>query len=113
MGEDDGALPQYVRDVHDVARMIPPGRVTTYGAIADYLTLGSARMVGRAMFLALGRDVPAHRVVNARGELSGRHHFRPPRAMQQQLEDEGVTIENDRVRDFSTHLWIPADELNL
>lgn len=104
------SLPPYVQLVHDVARQIPPGRVTTYGAIADFLTLGSARMVGRAMSLSFAEDgVPAHRVVNARGELSGRGHFRPPEAMQQQLEDEGVAVENHRVRDFSALFWSPEE----
>ena len=67
-------MSHYVEDVHDVARMIPPGRVTTYGAIADFLTLGSARMVGFAMKQSIGADgIPAHRVLNRKGELSGRN----------------------------------------
>ena len=100
----------YVSDVHDVARMVPPGRVTTYGAIADFLALGSARMAGFAMKQCPpGSDIPAHRVVNARGELSGRHHFRPPSVMQERLEAEGVTVKKDRVADFKEVFWSPND----
>ena len=103
-------IAQYVLDVHDVARMIPPGRATTYGAIADYLTLGSARMAGWAMNQALGLDdIPAHRVVNHKGELSGRHHFRPPSAMQDRLEAEGVRVEDDRIVDFDVVFWSPLE----
>ena len=90
--------------------MIPRGRVTTYGAIADFLTLGSARMAGYAMRLALGfDDVPAQRVVNAKGELSGRGQFRPPEAMQQMLEDEGVEVRNHRVVNFRELFWSPLE----
>ena len=98
--------------VYAVTREIPFGRVTTYGAIQDYLALGSARMVGWALNQVVDRDdVPAHRVVNRKGELSGRHHFRPPSAMQESLEAEGVAIVEDRVRDFAKLLWKPADHL--
>lgn len=104
------AQKDYVSEVHDVVRMCPPGRVTTYGAIADFLTLGSARMAGYAMRSALpGEDVPAHRVVNAKGELSGRHQFRPPSLMQERLEAEGVEVVNDRIRDFKQRFWSPND----
>ena len=104
--------PQYVKDVHDVARLIPAGRVTSYGAIAKFLSLGSARMVGWAMFKSLsGADVPAHRVVNSQGELTGRFHFEPEEAMQQRLEAEGVTVENHRVKKFKELLWLPEEIL--
>lgn len=103
---------QYIADVHDVARMIPAGRVTTYGAIADYLTLGSARMVGWAMFQGLGAtDVPAHRVVNRKGELSGRNHFATPTLMQERLEAEGVRVVNDTVQSFQEVFWSPTELL--
>jgi len=90
--------------------MVPYGRVTTYGAIADYLGLGSARMVGWALNKSFsnGMDVPAHRVVNRKGELSGRNHFYSPTLMQELLESEGIIIEHDRVRDFSSLFWHPG-----
>ena len=103
-------MAQYVSDVHDVARMVPPGRVTTYGAIADFLTLGSARMVGFAMRQSIGSpDVPAHRVVNRKGELSGRLAFPTPTAMRERLEAEGVTVENDKVVNFEELFWHPTE----
>jgi methylated-DNA-protein-cysteine methyltransferase related protein len=100
----------YQELVHDIARLIPSGRVTSYGAIADYLALGSARMVGWAMYNCTPQDgVPAHRVVNSKGELSGRAHFRPPSLMQQLLEAEGVKVENDRVLNFKEVFWHPEE----
>jgi methylated-DNA-protein-cysteine methyltransferase related protein len=100
--------------VHEVARQIPRGRVTSYGAIAACLgTRLSARMVGWAMnacHLAT-RSVPAHRVVNSIGLLTGRHHFNPPEKMQQLLEKEGVVVKNDKVVDFARLYWDPAKEL--
>lgn len=102
----------YVEDVYAVTQSIPVGRVTTYGAIADFLTLGSARMVGWALNkVTAGDNVPAHRVVNRKGELSGRAHFNPPSAMQERLEAEGVVIVEDRVRDFDTLFWSPTELL--
>ena len=100
--------------VYQVARQIPKGRVTSYGAIAGCLgTKLSARMVGWAMNGAGSAKpkVPAHRVVNRNGLLSGRHHFSPPELMQQLLEKEGVKIKNDAVVDFKKKFWDPADEL--
>ena len=103
----------YFEWVYTVARKIPPGRVSSYGAIADYLALGSARMVGWAMRqLMLEDQVPAHRVVNHKGELTGRHHFTPPSKMQELLEAEGVQVENNRVVRFKEKLWIPAEQLS-
>lgn len=103
---------QYFEWVYEVTRKIPSGRVTSYGAIADYLALGSARMVGWALrHLTPDDNVPAHRVVNHKGELSGRHHFQPPSRMQELLEMEGVGIENDRVMQLKKVLWIPAEHL--
>ena len=103
----------FFEDVHEVAKLIPKGRVTSYGAIARYLGTGlSARMVGWAMNAAhLDKKVPAHRVVNSQGLLTGKHHFNPPEAMQQRLEKEGVKVENDKVQDFEKRLWNPAKEL--
>ncbi|NND34139.1 MAG: MGMT family protein [Saprospiraceae bacterium] len=98
--------------VYEVTKQIPKGRVTTYGHIADYLALGSARMVGYALSqLGSIPDVPAHRVVNHKGELSGRHQFRPPQKMQDLLEREGVKVINHRVYEFTMRLWVPAKEL--
>ncbi|MEM9259499.1 MAG: MGMT family protein [Bacteroidota bacterium] len=105
-------MAQYIQDVHDVARMIPKGRVTTYGAIADFLTLGSARMAGWAMNKCLpGDEVPAHRVVNRKGELSGRNSFATPTLMQERLEAEGVTVVNDKVVNFAELFWSPTELL--
>ena len=100
--------------VHEVARQIPPGRVTSYGAIAACLgTRLSARMVGWAMLSAhnVPNPVPAHRVVNRNGLLSGRHHYNPPERMQQLLEKEGVVVKNDQVVNFKKLFWDPATEL--
>ena len=104
------AKANYQELVFDITRLIPPGRVSSYGAIADYLALGSVRMVGWALnnCSAFG-DVPAHRVVNSKGELSGRAHFKPPSLMQQLLEAEGVKVENDRVVNFKEVFWHPEE----
>ncbi len=96
--------------VYDVTRLVPEGRVTTYGAIADYLSLGSARMVGWALnALNKNHDVPAHRVVNRLGELSGRIMFPTPTAMQERLECEGISVKNDKVEDFKKLFWHPSE----
>ena len=100
--------------VFEVARQIPKGRVTSYGAIAVCLgTKSSARMVGWAMNGA-GRvkpKVPAHRVVNRLGILSGKHHFSPPGLMEKLLKKEGVKVKNDQVVDFKKLFWDPVEEL--
>ena len=100
--------------VYEVARQIPKGRVTSYGAIAACLgTKLSARMVGWAMNGA-GRikpKVPAHRVVNRIGMLSGKHHFSPPGSMEKMLKKEGIKIKNDQVVDFKELFWDPVEEL--
>ena len=102
----------FFENVYDVVRLVPEGRVTSYGAIAHYLgTRGSARMVGWAMNQAHGTDVPAHRVVNRIGLLTGKHHFGPPDRMQQLLEEEGIVVNDDRVRDFKKLFWDPSVEL--
>lgn len=100
--------------VHEVARQIPRGRVTSYGAIAACLgTRLSARMVGWAMNSTplSKKPVPAHRVVNSSGLLTGKHHFNPPGKMQELLEKEGVKVKNDKVVGFSKIFWDPAQEL--
>jgi methylated-DNA-protein-cysteine methyltransferase-like protein len=100
--------------VYEVARQIPRGRVTSYGAIAVCLgTKMSARMVGWAMNGA-GRvrpKVPAHRVVNRNGMLTGKHHFGEPGLMQKLLEKEGIKVHDDTIVDFKKIFWNPADEL--
>ena len=105
----------FFEQVYEVVKLIPPGRVTSYGAIASYLgTKGSARMVGWAMNSAHGRpEVPAHRVVNRIGLLTGKFHFATPDAMQERLEAEGVTVKNDKVQNFEAVFWNPVVELTL
>jgi len=100
--------------VYEIVRCIPPGRVTTYGAIARCVGSAlSARMVGWAMNASHLRtgDIPAHRVVNRNGLLTGKHHFRHETLMQELLESEGVTVEDDQVVDFGRHFWDPYKEL--
>lgn len=102
--------------VYQVARLIPKGRVTSYGAIAAYLgTKSSSRMVGYAMNGAhsVFPPVPAHRVVNRNGMLTGKHHFGSETMMQQLLENEGVQIIDDQVVDFRKLFWDPGKELEL
>ncbi|HLZ16386.1 MAG TPA: MGMT family protein [Cyclobacteriaceae bacterium] len=103
----------FFADVYEVVRLVPRGRVTSYGAIARYLgTAMSARMVGWAMNAAHSeKNVPAHRVVNSQGLLSGKHHFKTPTAMQKALEREGVKVLKDKVVDFQKKLWDPGREL--
>ncbi len=104
----------FFENVYDVVRLIPKGRVTSYGAIAKYLGTGrSARTVGYAMNnSSLQRPaVPAHRVLNRNGLLTGRHHFSPPELMQQLLEQEGIRVEKDAVVNFEKLFWDPMKEL--
>jgi methylated-DNA-protein-cysteine methyltransferase-like protein len=101
--------------VFQVVRLIPPGRITTYGAIAHYLgSARSSRMVGWAMNAShrLG-DVPAHRVVNRLGLLTGKMHFNPPEEMERRLRQEGVAVSNDRITLFKELFWDPMTELSL
>lgn len=102
--------------VFQVARLIPKGRVTSYGAIAKYLgTARSSRMVGWAMNAAHSqkKPVPAHRVVNRNGELTGKHHFETPFLMAELLEKEGIKVEKDKIKNFEKHYWEPMKELEL
>ena len=95
--------------VYSVVRKIPQGKVTSYGAIANYLgTPKSARVVGWAMNASHGLDdVPAHRVVNRNGLLTGKHHFPGSKLMQQLLESEGINVKNDQIIDFKDFFWDP------
>ncbi|MEZ4801176.1 MAG: MGMT family protein [Gelidibacter sp.] len=98
--------------VYEVAKLIPYGRVTSYGAIANYLGAArSARMVGYAMNGSVGKDVPAHRVVNRQGLLTGKHHFDGTHLMQQLLEGEGVKVKNNQIQNFENVFWDPRKEL--
>ena len=104
----------FFENVWDVARLIPKGRVTSYGAIAKYLgTPKSARAVGYAMNACGGQKpkVPAHRVLNRNGMLSGKHHFGASDIMQKLLEKEGICVKNDKVVDFEALFWNPLEEL--
>lgn len=106
----------FFQNVYDVVRLIPKGRVTSYGAIAKYLGTGkSARMVGWAMNASHRAfpKVPAHRVVNSSGLLTGKHHFGNPFRMQQMLEKEKIRVKNDKVVDFKKFFWNPLEELKL
>ena len=101
----------FFNNVLEVAKLIPKGRVTSYGAIAQYLGVrSSARMVGWAMH-SCPKGVPAHRVVNSAGLLTGKHHFSPPSAMQKSLEKEGVKVKGDKVQGFREIFWDPSKEL--
>ena len=99
--------------VYEVAKLIPYGRVTSYGAIANYLGASrSARMVGYAMNASHGRDdVPAHRVVNRKGLLTGKHHFDGTDLMQQLLESEGIQVIDHQIQDFERVFWNPFKEI--
>jgi len=103
----------FFEDVYEIVKLIPPGRVTSYGAIANYLgTRGSARMVGWAMNAAHGHsEVPAHRVVNRQGLLTGKHHFGSPDQMAILLEREGVHVVDDSVKNFDDLFWDPSKNL--
>ncbi len=107
--------PNYFDLVYQVVREIPQGRVTSYGAIAHYLGLKSgARMVGYAMNACHTMpDIPAQRVVNRNGLLTGKHHFATPTRMQELLEADGVQVENDQVLDFENVFWDPERELGV
>ena len=109
----DSQKHSFFEDVYEVVRHIPEGRVTSYGAIAAYLGMkSSARMVGWAMNNAHQQPgVPAHRVVNRVGMLTGKHHFGTPTRMEELLQAEGVAVKNDKVQAFNTLFWDPAEHL--
>jgi methylated-DNA-protein-cysteine methyltransferase related protein len=109
-------MSDFFSQVYEVVKQIPPGRVSSYGAIAKYLgTAGSARMVGWAMNASHSHPdfVPAHRVVNRNGMLTGKHHFDNPNAMQELLEAEGLQVKNDQILNFRERFWDPGKELDM
>lgn len=98
--------------VYEVAKLVPYGRVTSYGAIATYLGAArSARMVGYAMNGSHNKDVPAHRVVNRKGLLTGKHHFDGTNLMQQLLESEGIKVIDNQIQNLDQVYWDPSKEL--
>ena len=106
----------FFEDVYAVVRMIPEGRVTSYGAIANYLGVAkSARMVGWAMNACheILPPLPAHRVVNRLGLLSGKNHFQGPNEMENLLKDEGVQVVDDQIQEFARCFWDPSEEISV
>lgn len=104
----------FFNKVYEVVKKIPYGRVTSYGAIAEYLgSKGSARMVGWAMngSHVLPENIPAHRVVNRNGMLTGKRHFGGPDVMKELLESEGILVENDQIIHFREKFWNPLEHL--
>lgn len=106
----------FFEQVYAVVRLIPKGRVTTYGAIATAVgAKKAARMVGYAMNNShvVEPPVPAHRVVNCKGLLTGRHHFSPPELMEKLLSEEGITIRNQQIQNFDNHFWEPIKAIEI
>jgi len=106
----------FYEQVYEIARLIPKGRVTSYGAIAKSLGAAkSSRMVGHAMLYAgtAYPNVPAHRVVNSNGLLTGKFHFKPPELMEELLKKEGVEVRNDKVVNFKKVFWNPLEEITV
>jgi methylated-DNA-protein-cysteine methyltransferase-like protein len=113
MNNDD---PSFFEKVYQVVRLVPYGRVTSYGAIAAFLgTAGAARMVGWAMNNSHNAlyNIPAHRVVNRNGMLTGKHYFGGPNVMKELLESEGLTVVDDQIVDFEKYFWDPAKEFTV
>lgn len=106
----------FYQRIFEITRLIPEGRVTSYGAIAKALGAArSSRLVGWALNGSSkqpGSPIPAHRVVNRNGVLTGKHHFNPPEAMQQRLEAEGVKVVDDQIVNFENYFWDPLTELS-
>ena len=116
LSEGSGEASSFYDKVYEVVRLIPAGKVTSYGAIATYLgTAQSSRMVGWAMNNAHVQEkyVPAHRVVNRNGLLTGKHHFGSSTIMQELLEAEGIAVFEDQIVDFEKHFWNPMIELDM
>ena len=114
VSEKNNSRYRFFEDVFEIVRLIPKGRVTSYGAIAAYLgTKSSSRMVGWAMNSShhASPPVPAQRVVNRNGMLTGKHHFETPTKMEELLEADGVQVKNDKIVDFDSLFWDPALEL--
>ncbi len=108
----EGLRRDFFEQVYQVVRLIPEGRVTSYGAIAAYLGVKrSARMVGWAMNGAHHMDIPAHRVVNRNGNLSGKMHFATPNEMERLLSSEGIVVKDDTIQHFRDCFWDPMTEL--
>lgn len=108
-------MSNFFNQVYQVVKQVPAGRVTSYGAIAKYLgSPGAARMVGWAMNACHSQKeyIPAHRVVNRNGLLTGKHHFDSPNAMQELLEAEGLKMKGNQILDFEDKFWNPEDELS-
>ena len=105
----------FFKNVYEVVKLIPPGKVTSYGAIARYLgTSKSARVVGWAMNNShYDQSIPAHRVVNRNGLLTGKHHFQGEKTMENLLKKEGILIKKDRIDNFKDVFWDPLKELEL
>ena len=106
---------QFFQDVYEVVKLIPKGRITSYGAIARYLgTTKSARVVGWAMNNShMLNNVPAHRVVNRDGLLTGKNHFSHSNEMKNLLESEGIKVQKDKIINFNSYYWDPIKELEL
>ena len=108
-------MSDFFEQVYQVVRLVPQGRVTSYGAIAKYIgSAGAARMVGWAMNASHTQKeyVPAHRVVNRNGLLTGKHHFDTPMAMEELLGNEGVVIKDGQIQNFNEIFWDPSNELS-
>lgn len=106
----------FYEQVYEIARLIPKGRVTSYGTIAKSLGAAkSSRMVGHAMLYAgtAHPQVPAHRVVNSSGLLTGKFHFKPPELMEELLRKEGVEVKDDKVLNFKKVFWNPLEEITI
>lgn len=103
----------FFQKVYEIAKLIPYGRVTSYGAIAKYLGVArSARMVGWAMNASHNNEeIPAHRVVNRKGLLTGKFHFDGTNLMQQLLESEGIVVKDNQIQYFETIFWDPSKEI--
>lgn len=110
--KDPADTPSFFERIYELVRLIPKGRVTTYGALAEASGLKiTARMAGWAMYAAdrANPPIPAHRVVNSSGVLSGKDHFSTPTLMQELLEQEGIIIKKDKIQDFKTVFWDPKE----
>ena len=113
LNKKNSARTNFFNDVYDVVKLIPKGRVTSYGAIANFLGVkSSARMVGWAMF-GCPKKIPAHRVVNSAGLLTGKHHFDTPHTMETRLKKEGISVINDKIQNFRIVFWDPSKELEI
>lgn len=107
-------MKEFYDKVYELVKLIPPGKVTSYGAIASYIGVpGSARMVGWCLHASKNKpySIPAHRVVNRNGILTGKKHFETLKTMQELLENEGLIIKNDQIINFNNNFWDPSKNL--